>query len=113
MLSDKRTDPALLPSGSGRTGGARSAEELDALALGPEAKEIADYVRSKLPAGAHFAVFVLPPPPTPGAETRVIAITSKREIMARAVGSWLMNVLGPATQRRELIVDRGAFNRKG
>jgi hypothetical protein len=75
-------------SGMGRTGGARDPDELDALALAPLGKEIADYVQARIPPGTGFAVFL------EQRETkRVIAITSNRAKMLPLVGSWVTEMI--------------------
>jgi hypothetical protein len=69
------------------------AEEGFALALTPIAKEIADFVRSKLPEGTDFGVLVLVPNRDPKAEGRVIAVTSDRRRVATAAAQWVLTVL--------------------
>lgn len=72
---------------------ADDAERNFALALLPLAKEVADDVRARLPAGTHFGVFVLAPAVEPGGEGRVIAITSDRDVVLPAVAQWALTQL--------------------
>lgn len=64
-----------------------------ALALIPFAKEIADFVREKLPPDTHFGVLVLVPNSDPKLESRIIALTSDRHVVAHAAGQWVLNIL--------------------
>lgn len=61
-----------------------------ALQLLPWAKEIADLVKSKIPAGLDWGVFVIVPGKPEG---RVVALTSDRDRVAPQVAEWVLDVL--------------------
>jgi hypothetical protein len=68
-------------------------EERFALALVPVMKEIADFVREKLPTGTDFGVLILVPSTVPGEEGRVLAITSDRRRVAVGAAQWVLTAL--------------------
>ena len=61
-----------------------------ALALVPHAKEIADFVRAKIPDGLHWGVLILVPGKPEG---RVVAVTSDRQQVAIGAAQWVLDVL--------------------
>lgn len=98
--------------GAGRTSHEHRDEE-SALQLLPAAREIRDFVEARIPPGTGWGVFLLPGEDDKDGLRRVLALTSNRDVMARAVGTWLMDVLGPGTYRKEIVVEpdgrRGAM----
>jgi hypothetical protein len=68
----------------------RRDDENAMLALIPLAKEIADYCRSRLPAGQHFGVII--PVRVAEKEVRIIALTSDREQIASYAARWALDV---------------------
>lgn len=77
----------------------REDEERAALALVPLAKEIADFVRGKIPEGADFGVLLFAKPPDGQQEGRVIAVTSDRDRVAVYAAQWVLSVLNPEARR--------------
>lgn len=69
------------------------AEEAFGLAIAPIMREIAELVKAKLPAGTDFGVLVLAPSAVPGAEGRVLAITTDRARVATGAAQWVLTVL--------------------
>ena len=65
-------------------------EERALLQLTPLAKEIMGDLRERLPPGTHFGVMILIPGEPEG---RIVAITTDREIVAHAVGQWVLSAL--------------------
>lgn len=65
-------------------------ESRAALALIPFAKEIADFVRAKVPEGTQWGVLLLVDGKPEG---RVIALTSDRGKVAVAAAQWVLDVL--------------------
>lgn len=90
--------------GAGRTSHEHRDEE-SALQLLPAAREIRDFVEARIPPGTGWGVFLLPGEDDKDGLRRVLALTSNRDVMARAVGTWLMDVLGPGTYRKEIVVE--------
>jgi hypothetical protein len=74
-------------------------EEQATLALVPLAKEIADFVRGKIPAGADFGVLLFAKPPEGQHEGRVIAVTSDRDRVAHHAAQWVLSVINPDARR--------------
>ena len=70
----------------------RREEENAALALIPLVKEIAEFVRSKLPKGQHFGVLIPVKDPHRPGEVRIIALTSDRDILAPFAAQWALDV---------------------
>jgi hypothetical protein len=68
-------------------------EERLLFAISPHMQEIADTVRAKLPPGTDFGVLVVAPASVPGAEGRVLAITTDRTRMATYAAQWVLTVL--------------------
>ena len=79
-------------------------EERAAMALVPLAKEIADFVRRKIPDGADFGVLLFAKPPKGQIEGRVIAVTSDRDRVAPYAAQWALSVLNP--EARQAINDQ-------
>lgn len=77
----------------------REEDERAALALVPLAKEIADFVRDRIPAGADFGVLLFAKPPAGQAEGRVIAVTSDRDRVAPYAAQWALSVINPDARR--------------
>lgn len=77
-----------------------AAEEGYGLAIAPLMQEIADFVKSKLPAGTDFGVLIYAPSSDPKAEGRVIAVTSDRDRMAFYAAQWILTVL-PGKENRD------------
>lgn len=66
-----------------------SPEGRAALAFGPTAEEIMRYLRTIIPAGTHYGVFILAP-------ENMVAVTTDRRVVAPAVAAWVIDVLGEA-----------------
>lgn len=77
----------------------RDQEEQATLALVPLAKEIADFVRDRIPAGTDFGVLLFAKPPEGQIEGRVIAVTSDRDRVAPYAAQWALSVLNPEARR--------------
>lgn len=67
-------------------------EEGYALAIVPIAKEIADFVRARIPEGADFGVLLFANPVERGGEGRIVAVTSDRERVAFYAAQWALDV---------------------
>lgn len=70
----------------------RREDENAALAMIPLAKEIADFVRSRLPAGQDFGVLIPVKDPHRPGEVNIIALTSDRDIIAPFAAQWALDV---------------------
>jgi hypothetical protein len=64
------------------------------LALIPLAKEIAAFIKGKIPEGADYGVFMFAKPVERGGEGRIIALTSDRDRVAPLVAQWTLTVMG-------------------
>jgi hypothetical protein len=81
----------------------REEDERAALALVPLAKEIADFVRGKIPPDADFGVLLFAKPPAGQQEGRVIVVTSDRDRVACHAAQWVLSVINP--DARKAIID--------
>lgn len=70
-------------------------EERHALRMLPFAKDIADYVKSKIPPDTDFGVLIFAKPLPGKKEGRVIAITSDRQRVAFYAAQWALSVKAP------------------
>lgn len=67
-------------------------EEAFVLALAPLMKEIADYIKSRLPATTDFALLIGVPSPETSALGRVLAISTDRQRMAFLAAQWSLTI---------------------
>lgn len=70
----------------------REAEIGYMLALQPIAKEIMDLVKAKLPPGQHFGLIIPIQSKIPGVESRVLAISTDRAVIAPAAAQWALDL---------------------
>lgn len=70
---------------------AYDAEARFALGMAPLARKVADAVRTMLPPGTHFGVFILTPPHQ--GEGRVIAVTTDRNVVGPQVAQWFLSTV--------------------
>lgn len=65
---------------------------LDALNFVGKAQELQDLVRDRLPDGTDFGVVILVP--NPDGEPHVVMVCTDRQVVAPAVGRWVVEILG-------------------
>jgi hypothetical protein len=70
----------------------RQVDEGYALALVPIAKEITDFIRSRLPEGQHFGVLIPVRDPAKRGEATIIALSSDRDVIAPVAAQWALDV---------------------
>jgi hypothetical protein len=67
-------------------------EQAFVLALAPLMKEMADYIKARLPATTDFALLIGVPSPETGAMGRVLAISTDRQRMALLAAQWSLTI---------------------